>query len=286
MVLSSKSAPIDEGAAKRERPARPWTQRVLLLFLVPLACVAGYYLGTLASAALIPARSSLDGPVINGLHIEPPSLDLGEIWETPEHVARVTIKNVSAEPRTIVRFEQSCDCLGVEPQGMTIPPGQSTEVTFRLDLTHRQPYQLGLARWPVSVRLSPVFQGDFAATPGWDVKALVLSRVSLETWQLAFGDRCTHTGPQVERKVRAKAHQPLRRLEAVAVPDVATVRVEPVAGVEGEYFIVVSPRSDLPWALSAVSSKLQHLPKTQSSIGLPLSMSRATCSPLRAWFRA
>jgi uncharacterized protein DUF1573 len=183
---------------------------------------------------------------VNGLYIDPRSLDLGEVWETPEHVAQVSVKNVSAEPRTIIRFEQSCNCLGVEPQGMTISPGQTAELGIHFDLTHKQPYQLGLARWPVSVRIQPVFQGDFAPSLGWDVRATVRSRVSLENWQLTFGDRCTHSGPRVERKIRANTHQPLRRLEAVAVPNVAATRVEPVAGALGEYFIVVSPRPDLP----------------------------------------
>ncbi len=246
MVASSTSVPISEKAATGDRPPRRWSQWLFRLISIPLVCVGGYFLAILASSVRTPVQSRLDGPIVNGLHIDPHALELGEIWETPEHLARVTIKNVSAELRTLIRFEPSCDCLGVEPQGLTIPPGQAADVTLHLDLTHRQPYQLGLARWPVSVRLQPVFEGDFAPTLGWDVKAVVRSRVSLVGWQLAFGDRCTHTGPPVERKVRARTHQPLRRLEAVPVPAIATVRVEPVAGAEGEYFIVVSPRSDLP----------------------------------------
>ncbi len=269
MVLSSQPVPIDGEVLPplSKRPPRSWIRRFVPLLLVPVVCAVGYYLGMLASAAVAPAKSSLDGFVLNGLHIDSQSLDLGEIWETPEHVARVTVKNVSSEPRTIIRFDQSCDCLGVEPQRMTIPPGQSAEVTFRLDLTHRQPYQLGLAQWPVSLQLHPVFEGDLAPTPGWNVRALVRSRVSLEAAQLAFGDRCTHTGPQVERKVRAMARQPLRRIEAVAVPDFATVRVEPIAGAQGEYFIIVAPRPDLP--IGAFRSQIQIAAVTEDGIGHP-----------------
>jgi hypothetical protein len=59
-------------------------------------------------------------------------------------------------------------------------------------------------------------------------------------------DLCRHAGPSIARKVQARVHVPLKRLEAFAVPDIATVRVEPVPDSPELYVIVVSPRPDLP----------------------------------------
>ncbi len=89
---------------------------------------------------------------------------------------------------------------------MSLRPGEQADLTVKIDLTHRQQYQLGLARWDVSVWINPVFAGDFAPTPGWELKGVVLSRVSLEAASLSFGDQCVHGGPPVMRKVRVVAH--------------------------------------------------------------------------------
>ncbi|HJT77028.1 MAG TPA: DUF1573 domain-containing protein [Gemmataceae bacterium] len=213
--------------------------------MLPVVCFAAYHLGTLAATAFASRARQPEAPTVNGLSIDPSSLDLGEVWETPRHTTTLKIKNVSGDVRTVTDFEASCDCLGVEPRALTLQPGQAAELTVSLDLTHRQPYQLGLARWPTSVQIRPRFQGDFAPTPGWLVKASVRSRVSLEAAQLAFGDRCVHDGPPASRKVRARAHVPLRRLEASALPDLAEVRVEEDAA-PGGYRIVVSPHPALP----------------------------------------
>jgi hypothetical protein len=177
----------------------------------------------------VPARST-----VHGLYIEPTSLDLGEVWESAKHTVLVQVKNLSREVRTIIGFGTSCECSAVEPQKLTLGPGEAAELAVALDLTHRLPYQLGLARRPLTVRLSPVFKGDFDSTPGWDLTGVILSRVSL------------HDRPPVSRKVRARVHRPHSRVTGVAVPDKASVQVEEVAGSPGEYLIAISPRPDLP----------------------------------------
>jgi hypothetical protein len=39
---------------------------------------------------------------------------------------------------------------------------------------------------------------------------------------------------------------PISRLEAFAVPDIATVQVEPIAGAAAEYYIMITPKPDVP----------------------------------------
>jgi hypothetical protein len=184
--------------------------------------------------------------IVDGLFVESKSLALGEVWETREHRIVLSIKNVSNETRTIKEFGHSCDCTAVEPSTLTLDPGSQKDIEVRIDLTHRQPYQLGLERWPVGVEIRPVFENSFASSAGWKMAGVVRSRISLDAPKLAFGDQCNRAGSIVTRKIHAKAHIPLQRLEAVAPPEFATARVEPVSGSPSEYQILVSPRTDLP----------------------------------------
>lgn len=229
-----------------ERPRATWWRRTALSsILVLIGCLGGYYMGAFA-AGLTQGSVQPKLDAVSGLAIDPRSLDLGELWETPNHTLTLEMRNVSAEERTIVDFSGSCGCLTIEPRKLTIPPSQTAELAVTLDLTHRLPYQVGLAQWPVSVKFNPVFQGDFSSTPGWEIKALVRSRVSLDCTQIPFMDQCTHLGPSVARKVRARAHVPVERLKVSALPNMANVRVEAVHGSPDEYQIVVSPNPRLP----------------------------------------
>ncbi|HET6572018.1 MAG TPA: DUF1573 domain-containing protein [Fimbriiglobus sp.] len=218
-----------------------WRQQVITLILIPPACYAAYWLGTLVAG---PGSVPTQLPNVGGLHIDAKYLDLGEVWETPEHVAVVPVQNVSSAPITVAEFATSCDCSGVEPKSVTLQPGQRADLTVKLDLTHRLPYQFGLARRPVTVRIDPVFGGDYAPSTGWELKAVVRSRVSVNATRLDFMDLCTHAGTPASRTVRATAHVPLARLEAVAVPNAAAVRVTPEPS--GELDIVVTPDPGLP----------------------------------------
>ena len=228
----------------KERSLPAW-RRVLTLLLIPPACLAAWYLGMVV-AGLTPRPAYTALPTINGLQADPKALDLGEVWETPKHTVVVPIKNAGGESRTITDFGTACDCIAVEPRTPTLTPGQTSEVRVTLDLTHRLSYQHGLARRPLSVKLSPVFQGDFTATPGWEMRGVVKSRVTLETVRLAFGDKCTQGGPPASRKIRVRVHEPLERLEASADPDAAFVRVEPIADTLRQYSVIVTPNPDLP----------------------------------------
>lgn len=223
-----------------------WKHWTVFGLIASSASLMAYHLGSLAAIELRQHEQRKPLPTVNGLYIEPQALDIGEVWETPQHTFRLTIQNAGGVPRTITRFQTTCGCLKLDPPSRTIGPGDKAEFTGKLNLMHRLPYQWGVAQWAVSVRLDPVFEGDFAPTPGWEVKGIVRSRVSINTPNLAFEDRCSHQGPRIWQKVRAKAHVPLKSLQASVVPESAVVRVEASAATPGDYFIFVSPNPSLP----------------------------------------
>lgn len=223
-----------------------WKHWIVFLLITPTACLAAYHFGSLAALELKQRERRVPLPAVNGLYIEPQSLDLGEVWETPRHTFRLTIQNIGSVARTITRFQTTCGCLQLDPPGQTIAPGGKVEFACNLDLTRRLPYQMGVARRTVTVRLDPVFEGDFAPTPGWEVKGIALSRVTLSTPTLAFEDRCAHQGPRVWQKVRAKAHVPVKSLRASVTPNSAEVRIKASADTPEDYFILISPNPSLP----------------------------------------
>ncbi len=228
------------------RRAARWKHWGVFLLIAPTASVAAYHLGALSATKLKQQEHQAAPPTVNGLYIDPQSLDIGEVWETPQYTFRLTIENLGSLPRAISRFQTTCGCLKLEPQGRTIAPGDKAEFAAKLDLTRRSPHQRGLARRSVMVQLNPVFEGDFAPTPGWEVKGTVLSRITISTPQLAFEDRCAHMGPRAWQKVRAKAHVPLKTLQATAPPNSAEVRVNPSNDNPEDYLILISPNPALP----------------------------------------
>src|SRR5882724_8411020 len=141
--------------------AGAWKHPALSSVLIVSACIGGYYLGGFAAAGLTQRSVQPKLESVNGLAIDPQSLDLGEDWETPNHPLTLQIQNLSGEIRSIVDFSGSCGSLKVEPHQLTILPGQTAELSLTLDLTRRLSYQVGLAQRLVSVKFNPVFQGDF-----------------------------------------------------------------------------------------------------------------------------
>lgn len=219
---------------------------LVFMIIASAACLMAYHLGSLAAVGLKYNEQRTPLPTVRGLYIEPLAQYIGEAWETPQHSFQFTIHNAGSVARIISRFETTCGCLELDPPGRAIAPGDKAEFTGKLNLMHRRPYQWGAAQWAVSVHLNPVFKGDFAPTPGWEVKGVVRSRVSINTPKVAFENRCSHEGPRIWRKVLAKAHVPLKSLQALVLPKSAEVRVERSAANPGDYSILISPNPSLP----------------------------------------
>src|SRR5262249_15233483 len=156
-----------------------WKRRIVLAIVTPILCVAAYYVGAIAANGFSSRENRPQAVVVDGLSVEANSLSLGEVWETPNHTVSLMITNVSSETRKIKQFATSCDCTAIEPSTLIIDPGSSKEIKVHLNLTHRQPYQLGMERWPISVQIRPVFDQSFVSNDGWKVAGVVLSRVSL-----------------------------------------------------------------------------------------------------------
>lgn len=213
------------------------------LFLIAI-CFAAYFVGRMGSQALERKPEPVAPPpvaVAAGLFIDPAETKLGEMWEAPEYTATVTLRNTSDTAIAVSKFGTSCVCSGIEPASVVVPAHGSVPLRVKMDLTHRMPHLAEQERRPFSVTLHPLVLQAGVASNGWEFTGVVRSRVGLSHSRLEFGDRCTHAGTPVTRKVRANVFQTGVTLEAVAKPRLATVEVVPVAGKPGEYEIAITP---------------------------------------------
>src|SRR5206468_3686596 len=124
-----------------------WKQRAFLFLLFSITGLAAYHFGSLAGTAMRQQDSRTPIPTVNGLFIDPQTLDQGEVWERPTYTFPIRIHNRGSAAQTIERFQTTCGCLRLDPLGKTIPPGEHADFVGTLDLTPRHPSQTGVARW-------------------------------------------------------------------------------------------------------------------------------------------
>jgi len=179
-----------------------WVVTGLMAVAVVVSGVAAYSLGGLFADKAVTAPAALNPqPTVGGLFVEPQTLALGEVQETATHLVRLEIRNTTSQPKTITDLQGSCGCTSVEPGEMTLAPGGTGTVSVVIDLTKRAYLSSGVSRRQFSLRVDPVFAGDFAPTPGWLVTAEVLSAVTVGVTELGFAEGCVHEGQPVSRRL-------------------------------------------------------------------------------------
>ena len=218
------------------------TRRLGLAALYAAAGVVACAAGFVASDRLSP--QPVPRPTVDGLSVDPDALDLGELWEHPRHVVRLTVRNDARTPRVVEKWSGSCDCTTIAPAPLTLPPGGSAEVTVTIDLTKRSSYFRGVGVRPLAVQVQPVFAGHAAPAGGWTLTGTVRGLISPDVGRLDLLDGCVHGGPPRSRTFHVTAHHPLARVEAEADPYFAAVRVEPDG--PGRYAVAVTPDPRLP----------------------------------------
>ena len=218
----------------------------MVIGLMVVAGVAAYALGGLFADKAVTAPAAINSqPTVGGLFVEPTTLVLGEVQETASHPLRLEIRNTTSQPKKIIDIQGSCGCTEIEPRELTLPPGGTGTVSVVIDLTKRPYSHSGVSRRQFSVRVDPVFAGDFAPTPGWLVTAEVLSAVTVDVTKLGFAEGCVHQGESVTRRVRVATHVPLGGLEAEVVPANAGTAILVPTG-SGQYDLAISPNRTLP----------------------------------------
>lgn len=90
------------------------------------------------------------------LFVPPKALDIGEVQEDGAFATEIPIRNASARPVTIIRFERPCVCVAIEPSSLDLAPGQSASLLLRLDLTKASEEERGLPSRPFETSFTPI----------------------------------------------------------------------------------------------------------------------------------
>jgi hypothetical protein len=110
---------------------------VAVLFVA--SAFGAYYLGIVAAqyASNTPPPVPHEA-VIDGLAVELPSLDLGEVPEQADYPCQFAIQNRNNAPVEIFDIAVSCSCVEeVEPRNLKLEPGASASVRLKLNLAKR-----------------------------------------------------------------------------------------------------------------------------------------------------
>jgi hypothetical protein len=254
---------------QRFTSARRIGQWIVIALAMMASGAAAYQLGAGQSGrnSTAPVESEIDG-----LFVEPATLDLGEVWEAKRHVIPIPIRNRTSVDIRIDELSASCNCAGVSPRAFVIPAGQTVTVEVAIDLTHRMPWEVGRANRPLTIELRPVCASRPSAKQ-WVIRGTVLSRVTLNQLELAFGDSNTHGQPPMPRRLAGTAHVPAAFLTARVEPPVVDVRIEPPGEGDGRFTLVVTPDTRQPAGgfkgtlyVGVATPHGEHLPGTEIPI--------------------
>jgi hypothetical protein len=209
-----------------------------------LTCLLALGLGTVAGRRIRADAPEARAPrvIVEGLSVDPAALDLGEVWEDDAYVHTLLIRNDNPSPVEVTRFFVSCGCAGVEPQSVSLAPGQTAEVHLKLDFARRTLNDLGRASRPFSVSVGPLLKSSGTMMPsgGWELRAVIKSRVTLDKLSLHFGDEPIQNASPLTRKVHATVHVPDTSLRVSAADNAVSWKIDPHADRPDEFDVAVS----------------------------------------------
>jgi hypothetical protein len=228
------------------------SRRLVLAGIMVLTCLLALGLGTVAGRRIRTDAPEAPAPrvTVEGLSVDAAPLDLGDVWEEDAYVHTISIRNDNPNPVEVTRFFVSCGCAGVEPQTVSLAPGETADVRLKLDLARRTLNEVGRASRPFTVSLGPLLKSSGTMMPGggWELRAVIKSRVTLDKLSLHFGDEPIQNASPLTRKVRATVHLPGSSLRVSAADNLVSWKVEPCAEGADEFDVAVSTN---PVALKA-----------------------------------
>ena len=141
-------------------------------------------------------------PPVPHLYIDPAALDLGSLWEVNHYVCTIPVQNRSSQPVTIAGWYRSCACRKVEPEHLTVNPGETAHIRVTLDLTQaclRQQSTVGAAAGTnaVSARQASGFRIWFGPKvvsrwvkpwEGWNLTGEVRKWLVIEPKEVPLGE--------------------------------------------------------------------------------------------------
>jgi hypothetical protein len=208
----------DSTATRPNATAPGYRNYVYQLIVLVVAAAIAYKGAVLLHQALFKGKAQ--GTEISDprLVISEEELDLGRVYESSayEHAFRIT--NAADQPVTIVRFETTCDCLGITPgAGVTLQPQETKTFTIKLSLASRVANTDSWGGEPYEVRFGAVYTGDGQGpyATAWRLRCVLVPTIRLRPSTLQLGTQ-SERQPRIEQSVDIEATDEIRRIDAEA----------------------------------------------------------------------
>lgn len=223
------------------------TRRNLTIVVVigaAAAAIGGALTGQLANRSNRSNRSPPSPPSIQGLAIDANALESGELWAAPDQTMRLPIRNTTDRTIRVTGLRADCECLHMKQEALTLAAKEEKELFVRVDLSPREPWQVGrtarFGEW--TFRL--IVQGREDRPNAWTVRRLVRAPISTDTPDVMFGESNRAGQPPVSRIVRVQMHVPGTLKVSVDTPIIAAT-LSSHAGEASVWTLTVVPRTDL-----------------------------------------
>jgi hypothetical protein len=193
-----------------------------------------------------PAKSSLES---GGLVVAPGCLDFGPAWETSQFHWVLPIENRHRTDVEIEDFVTSCTCSKVEPRSLSIPAGQTREVSLTINLTAGPKGNESKAgEWAFTVGIRPKIRGEnpSAIREAWTLRGTVRKLLSLDQPLVDFGRQSELALPLPMRRIRVVSAIPLKGLSARMGADFLPVSVQQASEGGDEFDVTVLCPVGLP----------------------------------------
>ena len=213
-----------------------------LLVVAVIAAVAAWAVG-------LPPRSAgvvADQPPV--LLAGPAQLDFGAAWSSDDFVCTVPVRNISAEPVSVIRVAAGCGCTSIGPKSFDLAPGAAQDLTLHLDLRPLYPVPEHIREWPFQETIA-VYFGD-ADSPQYQefpLSGRVRETIAVpRIIQYVAAERLVEHGPTPSRTVPVRTSIPLRELRVDTdwwydmQPTVAADPDRP-----GDYLLTIVLRDDM-----------------------------------------
>ncbi|HXG09834.1 MAG TPA: DUF1573 domain-containing protein [Gemmataceae bacterium] len=148
-------------------------------------------------------------------------LNLGRVYETSAYEHRLRVTNSSDQPVTIIRFEKSCDCLGITPSaGVTLQPHETKTFDIKLRLASQLSSPNHWGGEPLRVSLSAVYsvQGHGQYSMHWLLNCLVVPTIRLSRSTIHLGTLSARQ-PLIEQSLDIEASDEVRWIDCESPRD-------------------------------------------------------------------
>ncbi len=224
------------------------------------------------------------------------ALDFGDVWAQPNFQWTLPIQNPTGGDVEIVEFRSSCGCSSIQPEKLLIPAGRTMLVRVALDLTTRDPQQLGLRSRAFATEIVPVIKSGLPSQVHWRLRGRVRPYpIVLSPTRVDFGESLVRGSSFPSRTVEVKCSEALASLVAECDESLARARVVQPIQAGSCLHLEITPRTNLPAGEHAFKVKLKPvLRATAAGSALPplmLEVSAEVCNdvyvaPSTLWFGA